>query len=125
MVTTSATLRSWLKASTNMKLSSYASVLRFTHEGITSYNTLVDFDKTDIKNLPRVCKGSIDEINADVANNVQAEAAVPGANASSISVKRLIVAANAARYYTSIGRTMDASSMHYGKILSTFNIEWE
>ena len=45
MVTTSATFRSWLKASTNMKLSSDASALRVTHEGITSYDTIVDFDK--------------------------------------------------------------------------------
>ena len=73
MVTTSAKFRSWLKASTNMKISSDASVLRVTHEGITSYDTLVDFDKAAIKNLPRVCKVSIDAITADMANNVQAE----------------------------------------------------
>ena len=125
MVTTSATFRSWIKASTNMKLSSYDSVLRVTHEGITSYNTLVDFDKADIKNLPSVCKVSIDAIAADVENNIQAEAAVPGAIVSSISVQRRIVDTNAARYYASIGRTMDASSMHYGNILSTFKIEWD
>ena len=70
MVTTSATLRSWIKASTNMKLGSDASVFRVTHEVITSYDTLVDFDKAAIKNLPRVCKGSIDEIAADMANDV-------------------------------------------------------
>ena len=101
MVTTSATFRSWLKASTNMKLSSDASVLRVTHEGITSYYTLVDFDKAAIKNLPRVYKWSIDSIAADVANNVQAEAAVPCANVCSISVQSLNVSANAARYYAS------------------------
>ena len=81
MVTTSDTLHSWRKASTNMKLISDASVLRVTHEGITSYDNLVDFDKAAIKNLPRVCKGSIDAIAADMANNVQSESAVPGANA--------------------------------------------
>ena len=80
-----------------MKLSSDASVLRVTHEGITSYYTLIDFDQSAIKNLPRVCKGSINTTADDVANNIQAEAAVPGANVSSISVQRLIVAANAAR----------------------------
>ena len=96
MVTTSAIFRSCLKASTNTKLSSDASVLRVTNKGITSYNNLVDFDKESIKNLPRVCKGSIDAIAADMANNVQAETALPGANVSSISVQRLIVTANAA-----------------------------
>ena len=65
MVTTSATFRSWLKASTNMQLSLDASVLRFTHEGITLYDTLVDFDKAPIKNIPRLCKGSINAITAD------------------------------------------------------------
>ena len=80
MVNTSATFRSWLKASTNMKLSSDTSVLRVTHEGITSYDNLVDFDKAAIKNLPRACKGSIDAISDDIANNVQAKAAEPGAN---------------------------------------------
>ena len=98
MVTTCATFRSWIKASTNMKLSSDASLLRVTHEGITSYDTLIDFDKAAIKNLPRVCKGSIDAIAADVENNVQSEAALPSANVSSISVQRLIVGAKAARY---------------------------
>ena len=69
-----------------MKLSSYASVPRVINEGITSYDTLIDFDKAAIKNLPRVCKGSIDAIAADMANNIQAEAAVPGTNVSSIYV---------------------------------------
>ena len=78
-----------------------------------------------MKNLPRVCKGSIDAIAADMANNFQAEAAVLGANVSSISFQRLIVAANTARYYASIGRTMDASSIHYGHFLSSFKIKWE
>ena len=99
MVTTSEKFRSWIKDSTNMKLRSDASVLRVTHEVITSYDTLIDFDKSDIKNIPGVCKGSIDAIAADMENNVQDEAAVPGANLSSISVQRLIVAKNAARYY--------------------------
>ena len=125
MVTTSATLRSLLKVFTNMKLRSDASVIRVTHEGITSYDTLVDFDKAAIKNLPRVCKGFIDTIAADIANNVQAEAAVPGANVSSISVQRIIVAAKSAQNYASIDRTMIASSMHHGNVISTFNIEWE
>ena len=125
MVTTSETFRSWFKASTNMKLSSDASVLRVSHEGITSYDTLVDFDKAAIKNIPRVCKGPIDAIAANIANNVQAESAVPGASIRSLSVQRLIIAANATQYYASIGRTMDASIMHYGNVLSTFKIKWE
>ena len=53
MVTTSATLRSWIKDSNNMKLSSDASVLRVTHEGINSYDNLVDFDKGSNQEYPK------------------------------------------------------------------------
>ena len=43
----------------------------------------------------------------------------------SISVQSLTIAANAARYYASIGRTMDASIIHHGNVLSALKIEWE
>ena len=56
---------------------------------------------TLIRQLSRIFQGylteSIHAIAADMENNVQAEAAVPGANVISISVQRLTVAANAAR----------------------------
>ena len=65
MVIISAAFKSWLKASTNMKLSSDASVNRVTHEGITDFNSLVDFDKQSIQNLPKVCKETIAAIVAD------------------------------------------------------------
>lgn len=108
-----------------MKLSSDASVARVTHEGITNYDSLKDFDKAAIKNFPKVCKETINAIPADTANNIQAEAEVPGANVSSISVQHLIVAANTSRYYDAIGRTMDASNMHYNNVHSQFKLEWE
>ena len=125
MVVVSASFRSWLKSSTNMKLSSDASVVRVTHEGITDFRSLVDFDKETLQNLPRVCKQKIDAIAADAANNILAEPEVPGANVSSISVQRLIVASNAARYYHSIGRTMTTANMHYTNILINFKVEYE
>ena len=125
MVVVSAAFRSWLKASTNMKLSSDASVTRVTHEGITDFRSLIDFDKETIQNLPKVCKQGIDAIAADPANNVVAEAEIPAANVSSISVQRLIVARNAARYYDSIGRTMTVGNMHYANILSNFKVEYD
>ena len=125
MVATTAAFRTWLKSVPNMKLSSDASVARVTHEGITNYDSLKDFDNAAIKNLPKVCRETINAIPADAANNIQAEPVVPGANVSSISAQRLIVAANATRYYDSIGRTIDASNMHYNNVLSNFKIEWE
>ena len=43
--TVTTSFRSWLKANTNMKLSSDAAVLRITYEGITTFKSLNDFDK--------------------------------------------------------------------------------
>ena len=95
-----------------MKLSSDASVLRLTHESITSLDSLTDFDAKAIKLLPKVCKDNIDAIVADVPNDIAAENAVNGANKSSISVQRLIVAADAVRYYQAIDRTPTTANMH-------------
>ena len=125
MVATTASFRAWLKGGLHMKLSSDAAVTRITHEGITDFDSLVDFDDAAIKNLPRICKENIPAIAEDQANNIAAEAAVNGANISSISVQRLMVAANAARYYKSIGRALTSANMHYGNILSNFKVEWE
>ena len=108
-----------------MKLSSDASVLRLTKEGITNFESLTDFDKKSLERLPATISKAIDAIAADGPNNINAEAAVPGANLSSISVRRLIVAMNAAEYYTSIDRTMTVPSMHYNNVLKSFKIEWE
>ena len=108
-----------------MKLSSDASVLRLTKEGITNFESLTDFDKKSMERLPATIKEPIDAIVADAQNNIAAENRVPGATLSSISVRRLIVAMNAAEYYTSIGRTMSVPTMHYNNVLKNFKIEWE
>ena len=120
-----AAFKSWLKANVNMKLSSDSAVTRLTFEGITTYPSLEDFDKKAIQALPAICKVGIPAIAIDVAAGIAAEPAVPGANISSISVQRLIVAVNAAKYYSSIGRNMIATNMHYGNILAEFKIEWD
>ena len=125
MLNTTAAFRPWLKGNLNMKLSSDASVLRLTHEGITSLDSLTDFDDKAIKLLPKVCKDNIDAIVADVPNGIAAENAVNGANISSISVQRLIVAADAARYYQAINRTATTLNMHYTNVLKVFKLEWE
>ena len=125
MAQPTAAFKSWLKDSTNMKLSSDASVLRLTKEGITNFESLTDFDKKSLERLPATTAKPIDAIIVDVPNNINAEPAVPGANLSSISVRRLIVAMYAAEYYTSIDRTMTVPSMHYNNVLKSFKIEWE
>ena len=108
-----------------MKLSSDASVLRLTHEGITNFASLSDFDKKSTQLLPQIYKNRIAAIVEDLPNNIAAEAAVPGANVSSISVSRLIIAVNAAKYYNSIVRAMNSQNMNYTNVLNTFKIKYE
>ena len=48
-----------------------------------------------------------------------------GAHISVIGVQRLIVAADAARYYRSISRVMTNANMNYSNILMNFKVEWE
>ena len=120
-----ASFKSWLKSNTNMKLSSDAAVTRITYEGITTYASLEDFDTKSIERLPAICKERIPEIVEDLAAGIAAAPAIMGANISSISVRRLIVAANAATYYTSIGRVMTPANMHHSNILAAFKIEWD
>ena len=120
-----ASFRTWLKSSNNMKLNSDAAVTRITYEGITNYDSLQDFDKSSIESLPKTCINTIPAIPEDLAAGIAAEPEVVGANISTISVRRLIVASNAANYYKSIGRTMASANMHYGNILSNFKVEWE
>ena len=115
--------RTWLKGNVNIKLSSDAAVTRVTYEGITNFESLTDFDKTSIEYLPRTCKERILAITPDIAAGIAAEAEVPGANVGTISVRRLITAMKAARYYQSINRAMNSSNMHYTNVLSGFKVE--
>ena len=125
MPVTSQAFKAWLKASTNIKLSSDAAVLRVTHEGITNFASLSDFDKKSIENLPGVCKNSIPAIEADPTNSIASETSVAGANVSLISVRRLITAVNATKYYGSIARVMNPQNMAYSSVLAEFKIEYE
>ena len=119
----SAAFRDWLKGNTGMKLSSDAAVQRILHEGINNYASLTDFDKKSIQALPAICREAITAVVADVPNGIAAEAAVPGANVSSISVRRLITAVNASKYYTAVNRSMTSANMHYTNVLSNFQLE--
>ena len=120
-----ASFKNWLKASTNMKLSSDNTVNRVIKEGITSFESLADFDTKSIQDLPSICIKATPEVLEDVANNITAKAPVLGANVSSISVQRLIVAVHAAKYYIAIGRDMNVNNMHFNNVLSTFKIEYD
>jgi len=122
---TSASFRSWLKQSTNIKLLSDAAVTRITYEGITDYESLSDFDKDIIDSLPRSCSRALIAVVEDLPNGIAAEPAVVEGNISTISVHRLVVAANAVRYYRDVNRTPDAVCMHYNNVLSDFKTDYE
>ena len=81
-----------------MKLSSDASVLRITYEGLTNFQSFMDFDRDSIVSLSKACSKEIDMIIADVPNGIAAENAAPGTNISTISILRIIVATNAMKY---------------------------
>ena len=90
-----------------MKLSSDASVLRLSHEGITKLASLSDFDNKNIKQFPNICKKSIHTIDADASNDIGSETTVSGANTSFISVRRLIDAVNTIKHYGHVARVIN------------------
>ncbi len=108
-----------------MKLLSNAAVTRITYEGVTDFRSLLDFDRESIEALAKACSKAIDAIAADNQLGITAEPAVNAANISSISIRRLVVAMQAVKYYTSIGRIPNEINMHYGNILSTFKTDYE
>ena len=122
---TNPAFRNWLKSAVNMKLTSDAAVLRITYEGITNYESFLDFDRDSIEALSKACAQAIPAVIADAANHIEAENAVPAANISTISIRRLVVATNAVKFYTSIGRTPTAANMHYSNVLSGFKTDHE
>jgi hypothetical protein len=123
--TVTNTFKAWLKANVNMKLASDAAVLRLTYEGVTDFASLLDFDRDSIEALSKACSKTIPAVAEDLANGIVAENEVPGANIGSISIRRLVVAMHAAKYYTSIGRNINAVNMHYGNVLTGFKTDYE
>ena len=117
--------KNWLKSNPNMRLNTASAITRVLAKGLMDFNSLHDFDKKSIQNLPTVCKESIPAIAEDRANNIAAEAPVNGANISSISVRRLIVSVQAAWYYKLIGRVMNTINIHYDNVLVSLKVEYE
>ena len=122
---TSANFRAWLKGSSQMKLSSDAAVTRTTYECISTFPSLIDFDKKSVEFLSRIYKEITPTITEDTPAGIESELQVPGAKISSIAVRRLIVAVDAIKYYTSTGRTMTPANMHYSSLLPKCKIEHE
>ena len=63
---------SWIKFNPNIRLISYAVVTRIASEGITTFDSLLDFDRKSIQYIPGTCKVSIPAIESDNLNNVEA-----------------------------------------------------
>ena len=123
--TIAASFRSWLKSNVNIKLASDAAVLRMTYEGVTDFMALLDFDRDSIEALAKACSKTIPAVVADPANGIMAEIEVPGANISSIAIRRLVIAMHAVKYYDAIGRVPTSVSMHYRDVLTGFKVDHE
>ena len=102
-----------------------AAVLRITHEGITNYDSLLDFDKKIIQILPSTCKEKTPAIASYRANGIAVEPEIPGVNISTISVQRLITSYRAVNYYAPIRRAINGNNMHYQNVLINFKLEYE
>ena len=100
-------------------------MLRITYEGLTNFQSFMDFDRNSIESLLKGCIKDIDRIFADVPNRIAAENAVPGKNISAISILWLVVATNAVNYYTAIWRTTDFENMHYVNVIGEFKIYYD
>ena len=122
---TNAFFRTWLNSNNTIKISSNAAVVRITYDGIVNFVSLADFDQKSIESLPTTCKDKIPAFTDDTASGITAEPAVTGYNIYFIVFHRLIVGFQAAKYYNSIGRTMNATYMHYGIVLLISKIEWD
>ena len=85
----------FLKSHPNMRLMSDAAVTRVTYEGITSYESLADFDKDSLKELSRNCRETIPEVVEDLPAGIAAEAEVQGTVISTQWIIRLQVASKA------------------------------
>ena len=87
-------------------------------EGITMPEDLFEYSKDDIKDIFAALKKLIGKIV-----NIVHVPKLPY-TLSAKSKKLIIVAANATRYYTQVGRKLTTINMHW-KTLSNFDIKWK
>ena len=86
--------------------------------------SFVEFNRNSIKLILKAWSKNIDAIVADVPNGTDTKNAIPGMNIRPISTWRLVVATNAVKYYTAIGRTPEFDNMHYVNVLGGFNTDY-
>ena len=78
-----------------MKLSPNSPVLRINYEGLTNFQSFMNFDRDSIESLSKSCSKNIDAIVPDVPNMIADKNAVTGTNISTISIRCLFVSTNA------------------------------
>ena len=112
MPLTNAQTTSFFKNATQMAIPR-PTVQQMVNEGISSVDDLAEFTKENIDNLATsLCKTPRP---APATGNF-----VFGAK----SQKRLIVAADAVRYYDTVGRPLTAANMRWSQVLVNFEIQW-
>ena len=114
----------WLKSAANMRLSSDASVLRITYEGLTKFQSFMDFDWNSIESLSKACSKDIDGIINYVPNGIAAKNNVTATSTSTISIQKLFFDTNDVKYYTAIGQMPDFENMHYVNVIGEFKTDY-
>ena len=123
-IVTNNQYRLWLKSAANMKLYSNESVLRITYEGLTNFQSFMDFDRDSIGSISKDCSNNIDAIVAYVPNGIATNNAIWGTNISMIPIRQLVVATNAVKYYTSIGGMPKFDNTHYINVLGEYSTDY-
>ena len=93
------TFNQYLKQNTCIGMQTNVITTRVNHEGLSTFESLLDFDEKSIKALQTACKEAVPAIMADPANNIAAQAAIPGVSIPSKYILRLTEAVHAAHYY--------------------------
>jgi hypothetical protein len=113
MVLTAAQTTAFFESAEQMAIPN-ATVLELVNEGINTVDDLAEFDKE-----------TIDQI----ANNLRRPAVAPAGGHHFVfgakSQKRLKVACELVRYYTTVGRPLTAANIQWNSVILNFEIQWK
>ena len=125
MVFTAAQTTAFFEQDAQMGLPN-ATVVELQNEGITTVNDLVDFDKDTIKQVSENLRRPAGRIpDPDPGAAPGATIPTPPFVFGAKSQKRLIVAADAVRYYETVGRPLTAANMAWNPVLRNFAEQWK
>jgi hypothetical protein len=103
-----------------------ATVVQLAQEGITTVDSLVDFDKATIEQIAanlRRPAGRIPDPNPGAA--IGGTIATPPFVFGAKSQQRLVHAANLVRFYTTVGRSITAVNLQWNPTLKNFSEQWK